>query len=177
MTPLDPLAHALTLVIYFLMLAAAGALILWLTTLLMKIATKGTDAIEEIARKGNLAVALVYATFFSVIAIVVWRPISPLMASWARMIYAGVGFKDFILFLIKSLIYIGTALALSGAAIFGATRLFTKVTKEVDEWDEIRKGNVAIAVMLCIMALTIGYFVSDFVSYLMVFLGARLAAV
>ncbi len=170
MLPVDPIDHAVALGIYFGILAVSAALILWLTTVLMRRLTHGINEVDEIARKANIAVALVRATFFGVISIVVWKALSPLMTSWANAIYIGIDLRAIGMFVLRFIVFLGAALAFSFVAILSSVRIFTWLTKDVDEWEEIRKGNVAIAITLTVLTVTVGYFISDFVSYLMIFL-------
>jgi uncharacterized membrane protein YjfL (UPF0719 family) len=106
--------------------------------------SKNIDQEKELA-KGNPAVGILVAAVFVAIALVVQSGVSGLSVGINRA--ASVG-----LFTIEGLLAIGVAfiqliigIVLAIAAIYLAIIILDKLTGRVDEFDEIKKGNVAIA--------------------------------
>jgi len=109
--------------------------------------TKNIDEEKELA-KGNVAVGIIVASVFVAIALVVQSGVSGLSVGIGKA--ASVGF-----FSVDGLLAIGAAfvqlilgIVLAIAAIYLALNILDKLTKGVDEFEEIKKGNVAVALMM-----------------------------
>lgn len=102
---------------------------------------KGMDEEKELVKR-NVAVGILVASVFISIAIVVQSGIAGL----------SIGFKDAIAGNIFSLVaaifqlIIGIILAIAG--IYLALKVFDIMTKGIDEFKEIEKGNVAVAIVM-----------------------------
>lgn len=106
--------------------------------------TKNIDQEKELA-KGNPAVGIIVAAVFVAIGLVVQSGVSGLSVGINKA--ASVGFLS-----VDGLLFIGAAFAqlilgivLAIAAIYLALYILDKLTGRVDEFDEIKKGNVAVA--------------------------------
>ena len=100
--------------------------------------TKNIDEEKELA-KGNVAVGILVASIFISIAVVVQSGVVGISR----------GLKDAIAgniySLIASIIQLIFGILLAIAVIYLALNIFDKLTKEIDEFEEIKKGNVAVA--------------------------------
>jgi len=103
--------------------------------------TNKIDEEKELA-KGNTAVGILVASIFVSIALVVQSGVAGI----------SVGLKDAIdgniSSLVASIIQLILGILLAVAIIYLALNIFDKLTKEIDEFEEIRKGNVAVALEL-----------------------------
>jgi len=103
--------------------------------------TNKIDEEKELA-KGNTAVGILVASIFVSIALVVQSGVAGI----------SVGLKDAIdgniSSLVASIIQLILGILLAVAVIYLALNIFDKLTKEIDEFEEIRKGNVAVALEL-----------------------------
>ena len=103
--------------------------------------TSKIDEEKELA-KGNTAVGILVASIFVSIAIVVQSGVTGI----------SIGLKDAvagnIYSLIASTIQLILGILLAIGVIYLALNIFDKLTKEIDEFEEIRKGNVAVAIEL-----------------------------
>jgi uncharacterized membrane protein YjfL (UPF0719 family) len=101
--------------------------------------TKKIDEEKELA-KGNTAVGILVASIFISIAIVVQSGVAGI----------SIGLKDAvngnIYSLIASIIQLILGMILAVTGIYLSLNVFDRLTKEIDEFEEIRKGNVAVAV-------------------------------
>jgi uncharacterized membrane protein YjfL (UPF0719 family) len=100
--------------------------------------TKNIDEEKELA-KGNTAVGILVASIFVSIAIVVQSGIAGISAGLRNAI-AGNMYA-----LIASVAQLVLGIVLAVAVIYLALNIFDKLTKGIDEFEEIRKGNVAVA--------------------------------
>jgi uncharacterized membrane protein YjfL (UPF0719 family) len=103
--------------------------------------TKGMDEEKELAR-GNPAVGIIIASIFFAIALVVQSGISGISVGIMKAL-AG----DW-LALLASLLQLILGILLAVVAIYLALHILDRLTKGVDEFEEIKKGNVAVALMM-----------------------------
>lgn len=100
--------------------------------------TSKIDEEKELA-KGNVAIGILVASIFVSIAIIVQSGVAGI----------SIGLRDAvngnIYSLIASIIQLILGMILAIAGIYLSLNIFDKLTKEIDEFEEIRKGNVAVA--------------------------------
>lgn len=100
--------------------------------------TTNIDEEKELA-KGNVAVGILVASIFISIAIVVQSGITGISMGLNSAI------KGDLYPLIGSIIQLILGILLAMGAIYLALNILDKLTKEIDEFEEIRKGNIAVA--------------------------------
>jgi len=103
--------------------------------------TKGMDEATELAR-GNTAVGIIIASIFFAIALVVQSGIAGISVGIMKAL-AG----DWLAIVI-SLLQLILGIILAIGAIYLALHILDRLTKGVDEFEEIRKGNTAVALMM-----------------------------
>jgi uncharacterized membrane protein YjfL (UPF0719 family) len=106
--------------------------------------TKGIDEEKEIAR-GNVAVGILTAAVFVAIAIVVQSGVQGLSIGITRAFDLGLLSIDGIAAIVAALVQLIFGIALAVVAIYLALNILDRLTTTINEWDEIRKGNVAVA--------------------------------
>ena len=100
--------------------------------------TSTIDEEKELA-KGNTAVGILVASIFISIAIVVQSGIAGISAGLRNAVAGN------IYCLVASVVQLVIGIILAVVVIFMALNVFDKLTKGIDEFEEIRKGNVAVA--------------------------------
>ena len=100
--------------------------------------TKGIEEEKEIAR-GNAAVGILVASVFFAIAIVVQSGVAGVSIGVSKAL-AGDYFA-----LIASIIQLILGIILAIAAIYLALNILDRMTKGIEEFEELKKGNVAVA--------------------------------
>ena len=105
--------------------------------------TKGIDEEKEIA-KGNAAVGILVASVFIAIALVVQSGVSGLSVGINKALSLGLN-SDGILTIVVAIVQLLLGIVLAIAAIYLALNILDKLTKGVEEFEELRKGNVAVA--------------------------------
>jgi uncharacterized membrane protein YjfL (UPF0719 family) len=103
--------------------------------------TKGMDEEKELMG-GNVAVGIIIASIFFAIALVVQSGIAGISVGIMKAL-AG----DW-LAIVASLIQLILGIILAIGAIYLALNILDRLTKGVDEFEEIKKGNVAVALMM-----------------------------
>ncbi|MFA4936279.1 MAG: DUF350 domain-containing protein [Candidatus Methanoperedens sp.] len=117
--------------------------------------TKGIDEVKELAR-GNVAVGILVASVFLAIGIVVQAGVAGIsggikaaQASAGGILSAG-GLTAIGLSILQ--LVLGIVLAI--AAIYLALNILDKLTKGIDEFEELKKGNVAVALEMAGVIIT-----------------------
>jgi uncharacterized membrane protein YjfL (UPF0719 family) len=105
---------------------------------------KNIDEEKELA-KGNAAVGIIVAAVFVAIALVVQSGVSGLSVGINKAISVGFLSVDGLLAIGVSIIQLLLGIVLAVGAIYLALYILDKLTKGVDEFEEIKKGNVAVA--------------------------------
>jgi len=106
--------------------------------------TKGIDEEKELA-KGNTAVGVLVAAVFIAIAVVVQSGVTGLSVGINKAISLGILSVDGILVVIAALLQLVLGIVLAIVAIYLALNILDKLTKGIEEFEEIKKGNVAVA--------------------------------
>lgn len=115
--------------------------------------TKGIEEEKEIA-KGNAAVGILVASVFIAIGIVVQSGVAGVSAglstAWSVGFLTTEGILAIILGILQLLIGIGLAIG----AIYLALNILDKLTKGIEEFEELKKGNVAVALEMAGVIIT-----------------------
>jgi uncharacterized membrane protein YjfL (UPF0719 family) len=106
--------------------------------------TKGMNEEKELA-KGNTAVGIIVAAVFVAIALVVQSGVSGITVGINKALSVGILSVDGLLAIGISLIQLLLGIVLAVGAIYLALNILDKLTQGVEEFEEIRKGNVAVA--------------------------------
>jgi uncharacterized membrane protein YjfL (UPF0719 family) len=108
---------------------------------------KNMDEEKEIAR-GNVAVGIIVASVFVAIALVVQSGVSGLSVGINKALNEGIFTVDGLLAIGTAFIQLILGIVLAVGAIYLALYILDKLTKGVDEFEEIKKGNIAVALMM-----------------------------
>ena len=103
--------------------------------------TKGMDEQQELM-KGNAAVGIIIAAVFFAIALVVQSGVAGISVGIINALEG-----DW-LALVAAFIQLLLGIILAIAAIYLALNILDRLTKGVDEFAELKKGNVAVALMM-----------------------------
>ncbi|HPA07475.1 MAG TPA: DUF350 domain-containing protein [Methanoregulaceae archaeon] len=103
--------------------------------------TKGIDEIQEL-KKGNVAVGIIIAAIFFAIAIVIQSGVAGISIGITNAL-AGDWWS-----LIAAFIQLILGIILAIATIYLALNILDRLTKGINEFEELKKGNVAVALMM-----------------------------
>lgn len=106
--------------------------------------SKGLNEEEELA-KGNTAVGIIVAAVFVAIAIVVESGVKGLSAGIAKAFSAGLFSAQGMLAIGLSVVQLILGIILAVGAIYLALYILDKLTKGVEEFQELKRGNIAVA--------------------------------
>ena len=108
---------------------------------------KNMDEEKELAR-GNTAVGIIVAAVFVAIALVVQSGVSGLSVGINKAVSVGILSVDGLLAIGIAFIQLILGIVLAVGAIYLALYVLDKLTKGFDEFEEIKKGNIAVAIMM-----------------------------
>jgi uncharacterized membrane protein YjfL (UPF0719 family) len=106
--------------------------------------TKGIDEEKELA-KGNVAVGILVASVFVAIALVVQSGVSGLSVGINKALNIGILSLDGLTIVGIAIVQLILGIVLAVGAIYLALNILDKLTKGVEEFEELKKGNVAVA--------------------------------
>jgi len=106
--------------------------------------TKGIDEEKELA-KGNVAVGILVASVFVAIALVVQSGVSGLSVGINKALAVGILSVDGLMVVGVAIVQLILGIVLAVGAIYLALNILDKLTKSVEEFEELKKGNVAVA--------------------------------
>ena len=106
--------------------------------------TKGIDEEKELA-KGNAAVGILVASVFIAIALVVQSGVSGLSVGLNKALSIGILTSDGLFAVVIAILQLILGIVLAIAAIYLALNILDRLTKGVEEFEELKKGNIAVA--------------------------------
>lgn len=122
--------------------------------------TKGIDEEKEIA-KGNTAVGILVASVFIAIGIVVQSGVSGISVGISQAINAGLLSSLGITIIVVSIVQLILGIVLAIVAIYLALNILDKLTKGIDEFAELKKGNVAVALEMAGVIITVAIIIQS----------------
>jgi uncharacterized membrane protein YjfL (UPF0719 family) len=106
--------------------------------------TREVDEQKELA-KGNVAFGIVVAAIFVAIAVVVQSGVSGISVGISKASVLGFTSVDGLIVIAIAIIQLILGVLLAIGAIYLALYTLDKLTKGVEEFEELKKGNVAVA--------------------------------
>ncbi|MFA7694460.1 MAG: DUF350 domain-containing protein [Methanoregula sp.] len=106
--------------------------------------TKNVDEQKELA-KGNVAFGIIVAAIFVAIGIVVQSGVSGISVGISKAAALGFTSVDGLIVIAVAIIQLVLGVLLAVCAIYLALNILDKFTKELKEFEELKKGNVAVA--------------------------------
>jgi len=122
--------------------------------------TKGIDEEKEIA-KGNTAVGILVASVFIAIGIVVQSGVSGISVGLSQALNVGILSGLGITILVVSVLQLLLGIVLAIVAIYLALNILDKLTKGIDEFAELKKGNVAVALEMAGVIITVAIIIQS----------------
>ena len=122
--------------------------------------TKGIDEEKEIA-KGNAAVGILVASVFIAIGIVVQSGVAGISVGISQALKVGLLSGVGIAIIVISIIQLLLGIVLAIVAIYLALNILDKLTKGIDEFAELKKGNVAVALEMAGVIITVAIIIQS----------------
>jgi uncharacterized membrane protein YjfL (UPF0719 family) len=117
---------------------------LYIGFLVLSWITRGIDEEKELA-KGNAAVGILVASVFIAIALVVQSGVSGLSVGINKALSIGILTGDGIFTVVVAIVQLLLGIVLAIGGIYLALNILDRLTTGVEEFEELKKGNVAVA--------------------------------
>lgn len=135
--------------------------------LLMRFSTRRTiDVKEEVVYRRNVGIALILGSYIWTLGRMCLESVSPIMNTWYMNYASGFTFKSALTFGFGIVGALLNALFFGAITIFLALKLLMFLTRDIDEWEEIKRGNVAVAIVFSITVVVVGLFFESVISYI-----------
>ncbi len=144
-----------------------GAITAYLAFYLFQVFTRGVDEWAEL-RRGNAAVGVVLGSIIVAVAIVLRPALVVNSAAW------DVGGDVFFRVLLAEALQLAIGLVLAIGTLALALLLFAALTRGIDEIEELKKGNLAIAGLLAGVVLGISLLISQAVAQILALVSSAL---
>lgn len=122
--------------------------------------TRHLDEKEEL-RKNNAAAGILFASMLLAVAVVVREALYPCISGLRTALFQGASWQGAGRVLLFGLLYVVVATVGAVAAVGLATRTFLWLTRDFNEMKAIQHQNVAMAVALGAVILTMGLFLAQ----------------
>ncbi len=121
--------------------------------------TKGIDEQKEL-KKGNAAVGILMAAVVLSIANVIQSGVAGLTVAMTTTSTI----EGLIVGTIAGLVQVGIGIVLAVVGIYMAINVLDKITTDIDEMEELKKGNVAVAILMAGVLLAVSFVIQAGVS-------------
>jgi len=123
--------------------------------------TRSIDETRELLNN-NIAVALVSGAFIFSLGLVLQSAIDPLVQSFFRMIfYQDQGWGLVLLNLCLLILQFGLSLFLGILVLWAGLKAFSSLTQGIDEFQQIRDNNIAVAILMAVLLVTLALFLQE----------------
>ena len=123
---------------------------------------------EEELQKNNIAVAILSGSFIFSMGLMMKSAVNPLIQSIFRAIfYNDEGLPGMLGNLSMSLLQFIVSLFISIVSLWFGVRGFTWLTRNIDEFEEIKKNNIAVSILMAVVIITLALFLQNGVEKLL----------
>ena len=123
---------------------------------------------EEIVKNRNFGIALVLSSFIWTIGRMCIETIKPIMNVWYNTYASGFSLKSVLIFILGILGSLLIALVIGAIIVFLSIKVLMVINKDINEWEEIKRGNTAVALIISITVVVVGMFFESIVSNLVI---------
>jgi uncharacterized membrane protein YjfL (UPF0719 family) len=133
---------------------------LYLGFAVMSKITRDINEEKELAR-GNVAIGIVVASVFVAIALVVQSGVSGLTVGINKALSAGLFSLDGLVAISIAIIQLVLGIILAVVSIYLALNILDRLTENVHEFEEIKKGNIAVALEMAGMIIAVAVIIQS----------------
>jgi hypothetical protein len=124
------------------------------------------DVKEEIVRNRNIGMALVLGSFIWTLGRMCLESTKPIMNVWYDSYASGFAVKSILAFLLGMIGSLLAAILIGAITVYLAIKILLVITKDINEWWQMKRGNMAVGIVISITVLVVGTFFESIVSYI-----------
>jgi uncharacterized membrane protein YjfL (UPF0719 family) len=150
----------------FFLSVVLSVLVVYVTYRIFLLANKDYDGEEEI-KAGNVSVAILQAAILIGASLIIHKGMDPVVS--LMQLYLTTPLRETVSdwhFPLLAFAHLFMAFVIAVLSISFALRFFGKLTTKVNEGEELKRGNVAVGVMLAAVVIVVSLYISDGVSSL-----------
>lgn len=121
---------------------------------------------EEIVRNRNIGIALVLGSFIWTIGRMCFESIKPIMNVWYNTFASGFDSRTALLFAVGIVGSMLNALIIGAIVVYLSIKLLMVMTGDINEWEEMKRGNIAVGIVISITVVAVGMFFEYIISYI-----------
>lgn len=121
---------------------------------------------EEIVRNRNIGIALVLGSFIWTIGRMCFESIKPIMNVWYNTFASGFDSRTALLFAVGIVGSMLNALIIGAIVVYLSIKLLMVMTGDINEWEEMKRGNIAVGIIISITVVVVGMFFEYIISYI-----------
>jgi uncharacterized membrane protein YjfL (UPF0719 family) len=137
-----------------------GVLVAYVSFRLFARMTRDLDEVEELERN-NVAVGMLLGSMLVGVAVIVRKSLYPSISCLKTALYQGLDLTRCLQTVGLSLLYVLLSFLIAVGCIGLSTRLFLRLTHDLNEMAEIRKNNIAVAITLGSVIIVVSLFISQ----------------
>lgn len=162
-----PGIEVLSTIIYLLLVFASVILsVLGSVIILTFLTRREIDVKEEIIYNRNVGLAVILGSFIWTIGQMCLSSIKPIMNVWYSRFASGFTLQTGFTFTIGILGALLNALIIGALTVFLSLKVLLILIREINQWEEIKQGNVAVAIVIGTTVVVVGMFFESIVSYI-----------
>ncbi|MCK4763869.1 MAG: DUF350 domain-containing protein [Candidatus Aminicenantes bacterium] len=123
---------------------------------------------EEIVANRNIGMALVLGSFIWTIGRMCFETVKPTMNAWYSAYSAGFNIKTALKLTLGILGSQVIALIIGAVTIYISVKGLMIFTRGINEWEEIKNGNNAVAIIISVTVVVVGMFFESIISTIVV---------
>ncbi len=155
-----------TLIYLVLVFASLIISVMGSVVILSFLTRRRIDVKEEIIYNRNVGLALVLGSFIWTIGQMCLSSIKPIMNVWYTEFAGGFTAGAAFSFAFGILGAMLNALIIGTITVFLSVKILMIINKETNGWQEIKRGNTAIAIIISITVIVAGMFFESIISYI-----------
>lgn len=164
-----PNIQVVSTIIYLLLIFISAIItILGSMRLISLLTGKNINEKEEIVANRNIGMSLVLGSFIWTIGRMCFETVKPTMNAWYAAYSAGFNFKKALKLTLGILGAQIIALVIGAITIFLSIKILMGFTRGINEWEEIKNGNNAVAVIISVTVVVVGMFFESIISTIVV---------
>ena len=157
-----------TLVYVILIFVSAVITIMGSLLIIPWLTRKKIDEKEEIVKNRNVGIAIVLGSFIWTIGRMCLEAIKPIMNAWYSGWASGFSFTSALLLIGGIIASLLIALIIGTLTVFMSVKILMIINRDINEWEEIKNGNLAVAIIIGVTVIVVGMFFEPVVSSIVV---------
>ena len=157
-----------TIMYVLLILLSAVIAIMGSLTIIPFFTRKRINEKVEIVKNRNIGIALVLGSFIWTIGRMCFETLKPMMNEWYSRYTEGFNFNAALYMLFGIIVSLIIALLVGAITVYLSIKLLMVITRDIDEWEEIKNGNTAVAIVISVTVVIVGMFFESIVSSIVI---------